>query len=327
MSGVEAQLNETVERLLAAHCDRATLAAAEQGAWPGPLWTAIEHAGLTAAILPEAAGGVGMAAAMAVIRAAAWHCAPVPMGETMLATWLLHSAGLPVPAGPLVIAATHGPMATRVPWAARCSVVLVHDGSGSTLLACRPPAAPVATGSNIAFEPRDDIAVVLPPDAVPSPLSVDQVRAAGAALRTVQIGGAIARTLALTVEYAMTRVQFGRPIAKFQAIQQSLAVMAGQSAAANAAADMATDTLENGLATLPIAAAKVRAGEAASIAAAIAHQIHGAMGFTQDYALHQATRRLWSWRDEYGNEAHWAGILGRAASSSGSRLWTQVIAP
>ncbi|MFI5015656.1 MAG: acyl-CoA dehydrogenase family protein, partial [Hyphomicrobiales bacterium] len=135
------------------------------------------------------------------------------------------------------------------------------------------------------------------------------------------------RALALSVQYAQTRVQFGRPIGKFQAIQQNLAVLAGQSAAAMAAADMAAQALDRGLAPLPVGAAKARAGEAASIAAGLAHQAHGAIGFTEEYELHHVTRRLWSWRDEFGNEAEWNAIVGRAALAAGpDGLWPALTA-
>ena len=74
-------------------------------------------------------------------------------------------------------------------------------------------------------------------------------------------------------------------------------------------------------------AAKARAGEAASIAAGLAHQAHGAIGFTREYELHYATRRLWSWRDEFGNEAEWNRVVGRAALAAGADgLWPALTA-
>ena len=141
------------------------------------------------------------------------------------------------------------------------------------------------------------------------------------------MAGALSRALALSVGYAQTRVQFGRPIGKFQAIQHNLAVMAGQSAAAIAAAAMAADALEGGLPPVLVGAAKARAGEAASVAAGLAHQSHGAIGFTQEYELHYATRRLWSWRDEFGNEAEWNAVVGRAMLGAGADgLWSAMTA-
>jgi hypothetical protein len=129
------------------------------------------------------------------------------------------------------------------------------------------------------------------------------------------------------LEYARERVQFGRPIARFQAIQHSLASLAGEVAAAGAAADAAASAIirhgiDDQRTLFTIAAAKIRAGEAAGAGAAIAHQVHGAMGFTREYSLHHSTRRLWAWRDDFGAESIWAMRLGEIAINGGARaLW------
>jgi alkylation response protein AidB-like acyl-CoA dehydrogenase len=134
------------------------------------------------------------------------------------------------------------------------------------------------------------------------------------------------RVLALTVAYAGERSQFGKPIGRFQAVQQSLAEMAGHVAAGAAAAGGAAEAFA-GADLLPIAAAKVRTGEAAGRAAAIAHQVHGAIGFTQEHILHRFTGRLWSWRDEFGDEAEWSLALGTQAVEAGpDGLWPLVTA-
>ena len=76
-----------------------------------------------------------------------------------------------------------------------------------------------------------------------------------------------------------------------------------------------------------VAAAKVRAGEAAGAGAAIAHAVHGAIGFTYEHSLHFATRRLWSWRAEFGSESRWAATLGRAVLARGAdALWPDLTA-
>jgi len=66
-----------------------------------------------------------------------------------------------------------------------------------------------------------------------------------------------------------------------------------------------------------VAAAKLRAGEAGQIVAALAHQVHGAIGFTDEHSLHHFTKRLWSWRDEFGTERDWSRALGKAALKGG----------
>jgi acyl-CoA dehydrogenase len=144
----------------------------------------------------------------------------------------------------------------------------------------------------------------------------------GAALRVMQIAGALAAVLELTVEYAQQRRQFGRPIGKFQAIQQSIAVMAANVATALTAADSFGENILRGEGRFSIAAAKLRANEAATVASKLAHQVHGAMGFTQEYGLHFLTKRLWSWRDEFGNENVWGRRLGEEVCRRGpDRLW------
>ena len=71
-----------------------------------------------------------------------------------------------------------------------------------------------------------------------------------------------------------------------------------------------------------IAAAKIRVGEAAGLGAGIAHQSHGAIGFTYEHSLHFVTRRLWSWRAEFGGESHWSLEQGREVAARGAEaLW------
>ncbi len=73
---------------------------------------------------------------------------------------------------------------------------------------------------------------------------------------------------------------------------------------------------------LRVASAKIRAGEAATRAAEIAHQVHGAIGYTEEHQLHRFTLRLWAWRDEFGSETEWASWVGAAvARIGGEGLW------
>mgnify|MGYP002623161596 FL=1 len=348
-------LHDTAERVLADHCDRQVLAAAEEGAWPEPLWRALEESGLTLALAPEAAGGAGLSVgdALGLVGAAARHAAPVPFGETVFATWLLLGAGMATAPGPMTVAPVmRGDRlvleragggwrltgtARRVPWARHAARVVLlaeaaEDGGRPMLVVVpRGTAGEVRHGANLAMEPRDDVrfdGTVLPAEAAVAPAGVGPaaMRAFGAALRIVQIAGALARALELCVAYAQQRVQFGRPIGRFQAVQQNLAALASEAAAAAAAAGLAAEAAGAGCDPLAIGAAKGRAAEAASTGAAIAHQVHGAIGFTWEYALNFSTRRLWSWRDEFGNEAEWYPQLGAAmaAAAAEDRLWSAI---
>ena len=329
-------LRETAARQFQDLCQPAALRAAETGAWPKALWDAVEETGLPRALVPEAAGGHGVdfADAMVIVSAAGRFALPLPLPETMLAGWLLARAGMPVPEGPLTIALVdarpHGQtavQASRVPWGRDHTTIAALDETGHVTLwpraFCR-----VTPGENIAGEPRDTIMF----DGKPGPegnarLTRHQPRALGAVLRAQQIAGALERLTEMTVQYALDRVQFGRPLGKFQAVQQNLAILAGQTAAARAAADMAAEAVGDTLRLLPIAAAKARCGEAAGIGAAIAHQVHGAIGFTHEHSLHFLTKRLWSWRDEFGNETVWNRLLGHHMARAGAEhFWAEITA-
>ena len=74
-----------------------------------------------------------------------------------------------------------------------------------------------------------------------------------------------------------------------------------------------------------VATAKIRAGESAGLAASIGHQVHGAIGFTDEYSLHYITRRLWSWRSEYGSESYWERRIGKEVIDAGAyNLWEDI---
>ena len=337
-------IESSASRILAAHCSAEQLKATE-GKWSEALWRDLDEAGFTRALEPP--GGemaIPIAEALQIARVAGRYCAPAPLVETLLAHWLLASVGLTATPGPMTIApAVTGDdlrlertlegwrltgSATRVPWGryARCAVVVAKSSDKWHL--ARLPASSlgaVTPGENLAREPRDTIKLdaAVKPDAVrPYPMGLEHIHGLGAGLRVLQMAGALDSVLSLTVEYAQTRNQFGRPIGKFQAVQQNIAVLAAQVAAARAAANLTIDIIARGGSRFGLAAAKLRTNEAATIAARMAHQVHGAMGFAQEYALHSFTRRLWSWRDEFGSESTWGWILGSAVRRRGSRgVW------
>ena len=150
-------------------------------------------------------------------------------------------------------------------------------------------------------------------------------RALGAFLRVAQAAGALDAALAMSVEHVNTRMQFGKPLSKQQAVQQNLAIFACEAAAVNVAGQAAARALDKGDALFEIAAAKLRTNTAIAIGTAIAHQVHGAIGFTQEYALHPLTTALMGWRSEFGNDAYWAGQLGTiAAQAGGAGLWAEI---
>ena len=174
-------------------------------------------------------------------------------------------------------------------------------------------------------EPRPHLkfhALGLDPSAVAKAPNDTLALNAGAALRAVEMASALSRAMDMCVEYTRERVKFGRPLAKFQAIQQQLAVLASLSTQARVAARRAFVALDSGSSDFVVANAKSAVGQAASQGAAIAHQSHGAMGFTAEYGLHRLTRRIWTWREDFGNELYWSTQVGKHVANAGADgLW------
>ena len=344
MSEMRNDVLKTVDRIFDELCPKALRESAEAGEWPSALWAALEEVGLDRAALPEAAGGPGLdfADAMFALRRSAYHAAPLPLAETLLAGRLLAAAGMAVPQGALTVAPVHAGdridfvqssagtalsgRAQRVPWGNLCAhAVVAGELAGKAVLGLVATAGAVrGVEKNLAGEPRARLEFEAVPLLACAALDHAAARllAEGALLRSVQMAGALERVLEYSLQYANERVQFGRPIGKFQAIQHMLAQLAGQVAAASAAADAAVEASIAAPDEFAVAVAKSRTGEAAGKGAEIAHQVHGAMGYTREHNLHYSTRRLWSWRDEFGNETHWQSRLGRMVAAQGAdALW------
>jgi alkylation response protein AidB-like acyl-CoA dehydrogenase len=299
--------------------------------------------------VPEAQGGAGagLADGFAVLGIAGRFAAPGPVAETLLAGWLLARGAVASPDGPMTLVPVRqgdrivlGPdgrlrgHARGVPFAdrARHLAVLAHGTGGPSISLVETGACRVAEGTSLAGDPCNAVTfdAVAPLRTVAAPPGVDQaaLMLMGAAVRSVETAGALEAVLELSLRYAGERIAFGRPIGKFQAVQHNLARLAGETAAALTAAGSAADALADAgriaadALFLEVAAAKIRTAEAAAEGAAIAHQIHGALGFTREHVLHRFTLRLLAWRDDFGNESEWAAALGRRVAANGAdELW------
>jgi acyl-CoA dehydrogenase len=351
MSELGSLLADTVTRLFTDVVTKELIESAEKGVWPEKLWRALEEGGLTLPLVPESAGGAGgtWLDAHVVVRAAGRHTVPVPLAETIIASGLLARVGMDVPLGPLTLAPVRRSerltlrrsgdswrvdgRVTRVPWgrAAGHVVVLAEVDGVPTAALVATSAAAITDDKNLALEPRDTLTFENAPVVAAAPardVPRDAIRLYGAMARAAQMAGALDSVLEQGVKYATERRQFGRPIANFQAIQHYLAVVAGHVAASGLAAEQAFRAADGSLDPgFEIAVAKVRVGEAAGIAAGLVHQVHGAIGFTYEHSLHFATRRLWSWRAEFGSESGWAVELGRRVAARGAdALWADLTA-
>lgn len=343
---------DTATRIFHDLGDPQTVNNAADDGWKQPLWRALEDSGLTLCWVSDDKGGagVGIADGFDILRVSGQFAVPVPLAETMLAGWLLSCADMHAPSGAMTVAigsdkapisfdgGTVSGRARSVPFASEAHrVAVVTERGGKMVVALVDSAAcQIACGRSIAGDAKDDIEFEnVEPISVsdlPADFRKDDVLIMGAAVRARQMAGALAAILDLTIEYAKEREAFGRPIAKFQAIQHSLARLAGEVAAAEAASGSAANAIDlaqrfDAAVFLEAASAKIRVGEAAGEAASIAHQVFGAIGTTQEHVLQRLTRRLWAWRDDYGSESYWAVQLGqRIAANGADELWPALAA-
>jgi acyl-CoA dehydrogenase len=291
-------------------------------------WSAIAAVELPGLLLPEDQGGFGGSweDAVLVFRLAGYHALALPVVEAIIAASL---AGAQTGRGTIASAAegtvAQGRFSGRISGichAEGAGYVVAPDPSGGSMVIELDLAHPDRTAT-IAGDERGALTLA----DVPVRKVERDVHALGALARTAQIAGAMDAALALSVDYVNQRQQFGRALAKFQAVQQSLATFACEAAAANCAAIGVGQAMARGDAPYEIAAAKLRANRAAGTGAALAHQVHGAIGFTHEYALHPVTRRLWAWRSEFGNDAYWSGILSQRIVARGAdNFWADITA-
>jgi acyl-CoA dehydrogenase len=346
-SGVTDLLGDQLARLFARDVTRGTLAAAERGEFQLALWNELSEIGVVSAMVAEGAGGAGLSWRYAgpLLERLGASLPPVPLGETMLVRWALGAVGLEAPDAPLAIASNlldvddhgraHGEDAL-VSWVPGAESVLglARAAEGRRLLLISTSEASVTPQRTLDRLPaarlvfRGAKAQFSAP--APTILGDRGLLAPLAVLRSLQMAGSLAQVLALCIDYANARTQFGKTIGKFQAIQHLLAELAEHAAAAHVASGFAARQFDRGNAEAAergAAVAKIRAGRAATRGAAIAHQVFGAIGITDEHILHSHTRRLWQWRAEAGSETFWAEWLGgRALAEGGASLWSGIVA-
>jgi acyl-CoA dehydrogenase len=346
-------VTEAALRIFADLADPQAVSRDAGGAWKAPLWRALEEAGLTLAWVPEALGGAGasLAEGFEVLAAAGRHALAAPLAETLLAGWLLARGGLACPSGIMslapaqpgdaIIVDADGTLSGRargVPFSPEAAhfAVLAQSQAGAQVALVEARACKVLPSRTLAGDSQGTViferAKVLAPAPISKDLDATELLLMGCTMRAVQSAGALEALLELALRYAGERVAFERPIGRFQAVQHNLARLAGEVSAALAASASAADAIEGagrfdeGV-FLEAAAAKIRCAEAAHEGAAIAHQVFGAIGYSQEHVLHRFTLRLLAWREDFGNESLWAAELGRRVAGRGAdELWPLVAA-
>lgn len=319
-------LIDATGRAFAQHLDDSAMRAARRGTWPRAAWDAAAEQGLPLALVQGEQGfGVPLAEGLALVRLIGRYAVPLPLAETMVANVLLARAGLPVSSEPLALvphgAGVHvtpgkaGWLATgegeRIAWGRQATALVIELERGVALMAGGFEL--VERADNLAGMPRDTVRADGPVEY--RELDGPGVTEAGALARALQMAGALERLVELTVAHVTERQQFGRALSAFQAVQHSLARLASEAAAAGAAAELAARAFaeDSPHSEVAIAAARARIGEAAGVAIGLAHQLHGAIGVTEEHRLHWYTTALWSWRDEFGTQGWWTKRLGQIA--------------
>ena len=351
MSDIKRLIVDTTDRIFRELAQPQEIILGLQEGWDTLLWNTLEEAGLTLAWVPEKYGGAGVEIeeGFKILEIAGRYAVSVPLAETLLAGWLLAKAELSVPMAPMTFSLPRGSTqmlhivegklygnAQGIPFLGLADyfVCIAEEGEEARVVLVALDDAestndPGMTGDGIGKVTFNGTDVVrCAPVAKIS--CADDLMLMGAAVRSQLMAGALQTVLEFSVAYAQERQAFGRPIGKFQVVQQNLARLAAETAAATAAAGSAADTIQNAdsfdeAVILEVAAAKIRTGEAATEGSAIAHQVHGAMGFTAEHVLQRFSKRLFAWRDDFGTETEWAVRLGKIVAANGAdKLWPMI---
>lgn len=306
---------DTVDRILADTLEYDAFLHTElNDALPEKLIAALSENGIFLALVPEELGGVGtdLADGAAIARALGDAAAPGPLVETLAANAVLGAAGLAPAEGLATLVFGSGGQAVPaelhdVPWGGVVGTVVIvtTDGENARVVRTRGADWTATPGKDPAGERRDRLSGHSGETETGTILDGRLPLRTASLLRAAQQLGAIEWAFRRSVEYAGERKQFGREISKFQAVQQMLAELAGHVLASAGIVEAAAD---NPVETL-VAAARSRLGDAADSAITITHQVHGALGFSREYALNARTRRLMAWRDDFGSVPAWRMAL------------------
>ncbi|WP_353151718.1 acyl-CoA dehydrogenase family protein [Pollutimonas bauzanensis] len=313
--------SESVERLFSQVATPVAIRAIEQGASTNAMWQELEQSGYLDALVPEAQDGAGLTLAQVfpMLLSAGKHAVPLPFAQTMLARAWLTAAGVVPPSGAITIAGLEASLlqngaiqADTVPFGWVSQWVLADLGDYAALLPVADADSEHAGGygslcATLRWNEWPATAVKIP---LGSPLSLPDLAVLAAAALASLMAGAADRVLALTLDYANQRSQFGKHIGKFQAVQSQISVMAERTWACRMAAQLACQGKAWAPQLLLAAVGKSRCSEAAAIIADIGHAVHGAIGVTQEYDLQLYTRRLREWRLCGGGETYWASRIG-----------------
>lgn len=331
-------LYDSFDRLLSDISTPQVIRAIEAGDSPQKLWQQIIDSGFADAMISEQSGGAGLGLcdAFPLFFLCGSHALPIPLAHTMVARSICALNGIIIPDEPIAIS----PMPVtnsgdtvdcrNVPFGKLAQWVLVSNTGPSDALShmLLPVSEAICTGTGVNGSLQAHLSWK---DALSSGVVLGDTGPwleVAAAITAALMAGAMDAVLRMTVRYAGERVQFGRPIGKFQAVQQQLSVLAELATASRMAAELGCrDTTPGTPNGIGAAVAKARASEAAGTVVSIAHGVHAAMGITAEYDLQLYTRRLIEWRTDYGSAGYWNRRVGDAVLSSDAPTTLEFMLP
>jgi alkylation response protein AidB-like acyl-CoA dehydrogenase len=351
-------LRSGIGALLAGRFDRDRLRAAVDGGGvlDRALWAELSAAGVFSLRVPEAAGGLGLGLAEAVLvfEELGRSLLPGPLAASELAAAVAGSAvagsavagsavvgdgpGAVVGGGPGRVAALvrlphrRGPL--LVEQASSLDLLLVLDQAAGELRAVDPAELSGVVRAVRGVDPLTPLWEVTGPlpHGTPVPgVDVDRLWTEGTLLTAALQVGLAGRAVDSAVAHAGQREQFGQPIGAFQAVQHLCADMLARleparvavraAAVALDAADAAASAADRAEATAEAAAeaagAKLSADEAAVRGARDCLQVHGGMGFTWEADVHLLVKRAWVWQRSFAGLEECAEALSRRLLAGG----------
>jgi acyl-CoA dehydrogenase len=299
-------------------------------------WSNIRELGLDSIGVGEEAGGSGgtLAHLAVIVDALGQAGMSLPIIEVATARWVLACAGVSTDASlPIVVLTgeTEQPLVVRgVPWGRSADLLIVYPECGA------PSAYDLSKGQvkmaadvNLAGEPRDIVNISQNAEQrLAAAPSAEAVRARLGLLWAAALTGVMRGAYDKTRDHVRVREQFGAPLIKIPAVASALANFKTQLLLAEAAVARAVDAFHDSgeypdIAS--VASARIVTASGATEAARLAHQLHGAMGVTEEGGLHRLTTRLWAWQDAVTSEREWSILLGEQAIGGGEEhVWSEL---
>ena len=323
---------DAMNRVCQQHCPQPVIEEAERGTFPANFWEQVRLLGIPLMLVGEESGGIAASVAdtCALMEVLGSHSTPGPVLETVVANLALTLAGMDGIDRPLALALTGDRtkvggaeagsagaeiIIPRVAWGRELAdLVAVVRREDRTMIARLETAQcefePLAS---LTGEPEYLLRV---PAGLAEWVILDGAHTHDRLLRIAAIGrcaqmiGAMEWALEGAVGYASERIQFGRAIGKFQAVQHLLAAFASDLAATSAIYSDARERFDEDDGAR-LAAARARAGDAVDAAVSVSHQVYAAIGFSKEHGLNFRTRRLMKWRDDFGSTNYWRERIGR----------------